>query len=399
MKKFVVFIVVFFVLLTLTGTFVGGVFVGHIVWDKPGVTGPQSSDSGYQGDLRRVDEVFSEISRGYVEKEKRKKLIDGAIDGMIKSLKDPYTRRLKPTAFGDFQTQTTGHFGGVGIELGMRDDKLTVVAPIKGTPADRAGVKTGDKIVKIDDKGTSGMAIEEAVKLIRGEKGTKVTLTFERDGGEPFPKTLTREEIKLPNVSSKVLDKDLGYVIVHAFNSDTTNDVRKEITDLKAKGIKGLIVDLRSNPGGLLNEAITLSSLFIKSGPIVKVKSRTGKTETYSAANGADDKIPLVVLVDQGSASASEIFAGAVQDTGRGVIIGEKTFGKGSVQTVIPLKDGGALVMTTAKYLTPKNRSLSKVGVKPDIVVKVAKKDFHKTGTKDDAQLNKAKEVLRELVD
>ena len=228
--------------------------------------------------------------------------------------------------------------------------------------------------------------------------GTKVVLTFVRNGGQPFAKTLTREQIKMPNVTSQVLDKNLGYIKVLAFNSDTGHDVRQEMDRLKAKNVKGMIVDLRNNPGGLLTEAISLSSLFIKSGPVVKVKSRTGKVETFTANNGADDKIPLVVLVNQGSASASEIFAGAIQDTGRGVIVGAKTFGKGSVQTVIPLNDGSALIMTTAKYLTPKNRSLSKVGVMPDVVIKMPMKDFHKTGTANDVQLNKAKQVLQDLI-
>lgn len=397
MKKFVVFIIVFAALLALTGTFVGGVLVGHVLLNNQSpIAVPPASNN--QSDLGPINEVLTKISQGYVDKESSQKLIDGAIEGMIKTLGDPYTRRLKPTAFGEFETQTSGHFGGVGIELGMKNDKLTVVAPIKGTPADRAGVQTGDRIVKIDKKDTTGMALEQAVKLIRGNVGTKVTLTFVRGGGKPFAKTLTREQIKVPNVTGQVLDNDLGYIKVLAFNSETAHDVRQEIDKLKAKNVKGMIVDLRNNPGGLLTEAISLSSLFIKSGPIVKVKARTGKIETFGANNGADAKIPLVVLVNQGSASASEIFAGAVQDTGRGVIVGQKTFGKGSVQTVIPLKDGSALIMTTAKYLTPKNRSLSKVGVKPDVVVKMPMKDFHEMGTANDVQLKKAKEVLQELI-
>jgi len=398
LKKFIGFIIVLFILLALTGSFVGGVMVGGVLSDKTSGNAARPPKFGNQADLEPIRAVMSEIGHGYVEKVKREKLIDGAINGMIKSLDDPYTRRLKPTDYGEFQTQTSGRFGGVGIELGMKDDKLTVVAPIKNTPADRAGVQSGDQIVKIDEQGTNGMPIEKAVKLIRGDEGSKVFLTLKRNGGEPFTKALTREQIKMPNVSGRVLDKNIGYVKIHAFNSDTTHDVRREMEDLKAKGIKGVIVDLRNNPGGLLNEAVSLSSLFIKSGPIVKVKSRTGKTQTYSANDGADDKIPLVVLVNQGSASASEIFAGAVQDTGRGVIVGEKTFGKGSVQTVISLDDGSGLVMTTAKYLTPKNRSLSKVGVMPDVRVKIPKKDFHKMSGPDDQQLNKAKEILRDLM-
>ena len=214
----------------------------------------------------------------------------------------------------------------------------------------------------------------------------------------PFNRDLTREQIKLPNISSKVVDKDIGVIKVHQFNSETSKDIRQELNDLKTKNAKGVIVDLRNNPGGLLNEAVAVSSIFIKSGPIVKIKQRTGKTDTMSASPGADDQIPLVLLVNQGSASASEIFAGAVQDTGRGVIVGEKTFGKGSVQTVVPLSDGSGLIMTTAIYLTPKNRSLNKHGINPDVKVKLGKKDWHKMSGPDDPQLIKAKEAIRDLM-
>ncbi len=414
MKKIIIVIGVLFLLLSLTITFVGGIMIGGVLADRR-IPDPQvPAQTKASGDLKQVQQVMDEIIHAYVEKPNRRKLIDGAIDGMIKSLDDPYTRRLKPSDYGEFQDQTTGHFGGVGIELGIKDKQLTVVAPIKGTPADRAGVHAGDKIIKIDEKSTKGMALEQAVKLIRGKEGTKVTLTFERNGGKPFAKELVREQIKLPNVSSKVLDKNLGYIRVHAFNTDTTGDVRKQLDELKEKGIKGVIVDMRNNPGGLLNEAVTISSLFIKSGPIVKVKERSGKTETLTANNGADDKVPLVVLVNKGSASASEIFAGAIQDTGRGVIVGEKTFGKGSVQTVFPLEDGSGLVMTTAKYLTPKNRSLNKKGITPDVVIALPKikpsvppgkplpkghlKGLPAAPSDDDAQVDKAKEVLRDVI-
>ena len=398
-KNVIILISVILVLLALTVSFVSGVFVaGMLSGGSPAPQNTRKQAVGGPADLGPVREVYGELAHGYVEKVNREKLIDGAIEGMLKSLKDPYTRRLKRTDFGDFQEQTTGHFGGVGIELGMRENKLTVVSPIKDTPADRAGVQSGDFIVKIDDKSTEGMALEEAVKSIRGAEGTKVKLTFARNGGASFTKELTREQIKMPNVSGRILDKDIGYIKVHAFNSDTTKDVRKELDGFKDKGVKGVIVDLRNNPGGLLNEAVSISSLFIKSGPIVKVKSRTGKTTSLTANPGADDKIPLVVLVNGGSASASEIFSGAVQDTGRGAIVGEKTFGKASVQTVIPLSDNSGLVMTTAKYLTPRNRDIHKRGITPDVVIKLPKKDWHKMSGPNDPQLNKAKDVLRDIM-
>ena len=327
-------------------------------------------------DVSLIRDVLGEISHGYVEKVDRDKLINGAIDGMVKTLDDPYTRHLKKSDYSSFQEQTAGHFGGVGIELGIREDKLTVIAPIKDTPADRAGVQAGDLIEKINKTSTTGMPIGKAVKLIRGPEGSKVTLWFIRNGGKPFSKELTRAAIKLPNVSGRLIDKTFGFIRVHAFNENSAKDIRQELDDLKAKGAKGVIIDLRNNPGGLLNEAVQVSSIFIKSGPIVRVKSRDGKTDTLSASDNADDKTPLVVLVSRGSASASEIFAAAVQDRNRGIIIGEKTFGKASVQTVVPLPDGSGLVMTTAKYLTPKNRSLNKRGVTPDITVKMKKKNW-----------------------
>ena len=399
-KRFIAFVSIALAILLLAASFVSGVFVGRLGEDKPTKTDIHSTpkQSTSPADVSLIQEVFGQISHTYVEKIGSSKLINGAIEGMLKVLDDPYTRRLQKKDYGTFQEQTTGHFGGVGMELGLRDKELTVVAPIKNTPAFEAGIQSGDKIVKIDDVGTKDMSIEKAVKLIRGPKGSRVILEFTRNGDKPFIKELVRGDIKIPNVSGKILDNDIAYIKAHGFNTDSANDVLTELTELKEKGAKGVILDLRNNPGGLLNEAVSMSSIFIKSGPIVKVKARTGKTETFSASKTADDKIPLVVLVNKGSASASEIVAGAIQDTNRGVIVGEQSFGKGSVQTVIPLPDGSALVMTTAKYLTPKNRSLNKKGITPDVKIKLKKKDWHKMGSKDDPQLNKAKKVIQDLI-
>ncbi len=397
-KRLITFLSTLFIILLLAATFVSGILVGGIVTEKPSpkiYTEPKKLSD--PADLSLVQEVLAQIAHGYVEKVGSKKLIDGAVNGMIKSLKDPYTRRLKKKDYRHFQEQTTGHFGGVGMKLGLRKKELTVVAPIKDTPAERAGILAGDKIAKINNESTKDMAIEKAVKLIRGKKGSTVTLEFIRGKDQTFSKDLVREEIKIPNVSGKMLKPKIAYIKAHGFNTDSAKDILSELSDLKAKGATGVILDLRNNPGGLLDEAIKVSSLFIKSGPIVKVKSRTGKTDTFSASNGADDQIPLVILVNKGSASASEIVGGAVQDIGRGILVGEKTFGKGSVQTVIPLPDGSALVMTTAKYLTPNNRDLNKRGIKPDIVVKLKKKDWNNMGTLKDPQLKKAKAVIRDL--
>ncbi|HEB12831.1 MAG TPA: S41 family peptidase [Actinobacteria bacterium] len=406
-KRLIIFVSTLFIVLLLAASFVSGMVIGGIVAEKPSpktYTQPTQPNQPTQpkkltdpADISLIQEVLAEIAHGYVEKVSTEKLINGAVDGMIKTLKDPYTRRLKKKDYGHFQEQTTGHFGGVGMELGLRKKQLTVVTPIKNTPADRAGIQAGDKIAKIDGESTKDMGIEKAVKLIRGPKGSKITLEFTRGKDKTFSKELTREEIKIPNVSGKLLNGNIAYIKAHGFNTDSSQDILDELNDLKAKGATSLILDLRNNPGGLLDEAVKVSSLFIKSGPIVKVKSRTGETDTFSASNGADDTIPLVILVNKGSASASEIVGGAIQDVGRGVLVGETTFGKGSVQTVIPLADDSALVMTTAKYLTPKNRSLNKRGIKPDVVVKLKKKDWHKMGTAKDVQLKKAKAIIRDL--
>lgn len=399
MKKLLVVGLVILSLMLLLGSFLSGFVVGGIYYSNKALSSQNQEVEREisKSKLDLLEDVLNQVETSYVEKPKKQKLINGAIDGLLKALDDPYTRHLRKKAFHEFQEQTSGHFGGVGIELGMRDDHLTVVAPIRNTPAERAGVQAGDIITTINDRSTKGMSIQEAVELIRGEPGTKVTLGMQRNGKEQFKVTLVRDEIKVPNVTGKVLDdKRVGYVMIHSFNEETGKDLKAEIDSLKAKGIQGLILDLRNNPGGLLTEAVNVANLFIKSGPIVKVKSRTGQTETYSANATADDKLPLVILVNKGSASASEIVAGAVQDSGRGVIIGERTFGKGSVQQVIQLKDGSALVLTVAKYLTPKGRSLNKRGVNPDIEVKVDKKQLHKLSGKDDPQLNKAIEVIEQ---
>jgi carboxyl-terminal processing protease len=395
-KKLIFLIVPLVLVIALAGSFSAGFVVGGTVHGKNQLEPLDTTTNS--DDFKLMEEIFGQLSHAYVDKLNQGKLIDGAIDGMIGALKDPYTKHLKKTDYKTFQEHTSGHFGGVGMELGMRDDRLTVVAPIKGTPAFKAGVEAGDVISKINGRSTKDMALEKAVKLIRGEPGTTIKLTFTRNDEKPFEKELVREEIKLPNVDSKVLDKDIGYIKLHAFNGETAVDVRRELDDLKEKDIKALVIDLRNNPGGLLDEAVQVSSLFIKSGPIVKVKSRSGQTDTLTSTNDADDQLPLVLLVNNGSASASEIFAGAVQDSERGVIVGEKTFGKGSVQTVVPLSDGSGLVMTTAKYFTPSGRSLNKNGIKPDVVIKLQDEDYHKTAGEDDPQLNKAKEVIRDLL-
>lgn len=390
-KRFLAFIAIVLGLM-LSATLIGGAFYAGIVYQRHTlavVPAPGLFDNRFDV----LAEVVDSIRESYVDKVPEKKLVQGSIDGVIKALNDPYTRYLPGSHFKSFNEETSGKFGGVGMELGSKDHALIVVAPIKGSPAEKAGVTAGDTILRIDKRHTKNMALPTAVKLIRGDPGTKVALKFKRENGKVYEVTITRAQIKTPNVSSKLLDGDIGYVNVHQFSSSSGDDVKAELQTLLKKGAKGIVLDLRNNPGGLLNEAVSLAGVFIESGPIVKVKQRNGMVDVLEAPGGANADIPLVVLANKGSASASEIVAGAVQDRNRGKVVGETTFGKGSVQTVIPLKGGAGLLLTTAKYLTPKNRSLHKVGTKPDVMVKMGK-NVHYLG-KNDAQLNKAKEILR----
>ncbi len=405
-NKLVVLIGLFVLLFFLSISFVAGFAFGTTT-SLPGpiddlVKGAESAIPGAQAldpDLDQLREIMGKIAHSYVDPVSKETLIDGAVGGMLKSLDDPYTKHMKNEDYETFQEHTAGQFGGVGIELGIREKRLTVIAPINGTPAAKAGVQAGDIISKIESTSTKDMTLDQAVNLIRGPVHSDIKLSFEREGADDFSRVITRDNIKMPNIDSKVIGEDLGYIMLHSFNRDASADVSKELEKLKKKNVKGIIFDLRNNPGGLLDEAVDVTGIFISDETVVKIKSRTGKAEELVTRRGGDDDIPLVVLINRGSASASEIFAGAVSDLDRGILIGEKSFGKGSVQTVLSLNDESGLVMTTAKYLTPKNRSLNKKGIKPDIKVKIAEEDFHKMGTDDDVQLQKAQETLRALID
>jgi carboxyl-terminal processing protease len=380
--------VIFLVILLFVG-FVAGIVVGHI-YDIPSVnTFPSNSATG---NLDLIEEAMEQIQNSYVKKVSEKKLIQGAIKGMMESLSDPYTRYYSKSDFRYLQEESRGHFFGVGMELGLTDHNVTVVAPIEGTPASKAGIKAGDIITKIDDKETKSMSLSEAVERIRGDEGTTVVLTIARaDTKKPLTFKLVRAKISLPNVVSRVLEPGLGYVRLHAFTEDSGSKLREELEKMRQEGAKGIVLDLRNNPGGVLEESVNAASNFIESGPIVSVKGRTEGSQTYVARGDAYD-FKLVILVNKGSASASEIVAGAIQDTKRGVLVGEKTFGKGSVQSVIDLSDGSGLTMTIAEYFTPKGRSIHKKGVEPDIVVPLEK------NSQKDNQLEKAKEVLKLLI-
>ncbi len=380
---------VFLLLMFLGACFTGGFLLGRQIG---------AEEERARNPLGLVQEAMEEIQRTYLEKIPTRRLIKGAIEGMVESLNDPYTRYLDRSHFKMFKEETAGRFEGVGIMIGIEDNQLTVISPLEDTPAARAGIQAGDKIIKIDDKSTKNMVLDKAVQLIRGKMGTIVVLTISREGvDQPLKFELRREKINIPNVSSKMLEDKLGYIRIHYFTGKTSPNLKNTLNKLKGNGALGVILDLRNNPGGLLDESINVASVFIESGPIVKVKSRTGELETHDAKGGADEEIPLVVLVNRGSASASEIVAGAIKERKRGVIVGEKTFGKGSVQTIVTLSDGSGLVITTATYLTPGGVSIHKEGIKPDVEV-VVPMERGKLLTEEDKQLEKAKEILKSII-
>ena len=322
--------------------------------------------------LKVFTEVLSLIQANYVEETKPGDLIYSGIKGMLEVL-DPHSAFMPPDTFKEMQVETQGSFGGLGIEIAVKDRMLTVVAPIEGTPADRAGIHPGDRIVKIDGNPTKDMTLMEAVKKLRGPKGTSVTLAILREESPgPFELTLVREVIEVKSVKAKDLGDGIAYVRISAFQERTGKDLLKAIEQLGHGVVSAMVLDLRNNPGGLLNQAVQVSDLFLDQGQLIVYTEGRLKNQNlrFSAEHGAQfPRVPMVILVNGGSASASEIVAGALQDWKRAVILGTKTFGKGSVQTVVPLSDGSGLRLTTAKYFTPKGRSIHGIGLMPDIIV------------------------------
>src|SRR3972149_5857303 len=322
--------------------------------------------------LKVFTEVLSLIQANYVDETKPRDLIYGGIKGMVETL-DSHSSFLSPDIFKEMQVETQGSFGGLGIEITVKDRQLTVVAPIEGTPADRAGLHPGDRIVKIDGNPAKDMTLIEAVKKLRGPKGTSVTLTILREESPgPFELTLVREVIEVKSVRAKDLGDGIAYIRIASFQERTGKDLLKAIELFQKNGISALVLDLRNDPGGLLNQAVQVSDLFLDKGQLIVYTEGRIKNQDlrFSAEHGAQiPNVPMVVLVNGGSASASEIVAGAMQDWKRALVLGTKTFGKGSVQTVIPLSDGSGLRLSTGKYYTPKGRSIHGTGIVPDIIV------------------------------
>lgn len=325
-------------------------------------------------ELRNFTQVFSRIKADYVEPVDDKTLLENAIRGMVSGL-DPHSSYLDTSDYHDLQVGTTGEFGGLGIEVSMEDGFVKVISPIDDTPAQRAGVEAGDLIIRLDETPVKGLTLRDAVNLMRGEVGTNILLTIVREGEEkPLKITITRDKIKVKSVKSRLVEPDIGYVRITQFQQRTGENLLEAIDSLAEENenaLGGMILDLRNNPGGVLNAAVDVSDAFLEKGLIVYTEGRIKNSEmTFNARPGDEiDGAPLIVLVNEGSASASEIVAGALQDHKRALIIGNKTFGKGSVQTILPLAHDSAIKLTTARYFTPAGRSIQAEGIVPDIVL------------------------------
>jgi carboxyl-terminal processing protease len=360
-----------------------GIFIGAGITLETAVLAERATVSSATAtlpldELKTFTEVFSRIKSDYVEDVDDKKLLEDAIGGMLAGL-DPHSSYLDPQGYKEVRIGTEGQFGGLGIEVTMENGFVKVVAPIEDTPAARAGVKPGDLIVRLDDKAVKGMSLAEAVKHMRGKPGSDITLTVVREGeAKPLKITITRAIIKIQSVKSRLLEPGYGYLRITQFQASTDTNLKGALKKLEKDNngqLKGVVLDLRNNPGGVLNAAVAVSDTFLREGVIVYTEGRVADSKLKFTATPSEslDGAPIVVLVNGGSASASEIVAGALQDNGRAIVMGTKTFGKGSVQTIMPMSNGAALKLTTARYFTPNGRSIQATGIEPDISMEQAK--------------------------
>ena len=341
-------------------------------------------------------EVLEKINREYIDEINQSESMDSAINGLLQSL-DPYSSYMSPEILEEMQTETSGEFGGLGIEVSMEAGVVKVISPIDDTPASKAGLKAGDYIVKINDTQVQGKSLSEAVDLMRGPVGSSIELTVRRRGEKKaLTFNITREIIEIQSVKSELLEENIGYIRLTSFNENSSDQIEKQIKKLKKnKNLNSFILDLRNNPGGLLNQAIRISDFFLENGEIVSTKSRkkSDNRKWFAKKGDITDGKTLLVLINYGSASASEIVAGALKDHKRAIVIGENSYGKGSVQSIIPLKNRGAIRLTVAKYYLPSGKSISEVGVRPDIEVNEEGDNF-KIRTETDNQLNYAIKLL-----
>ena len=341
--------------------------------------------------FREIRSILESSFNGDLNDEKQ---AEGALRGYVASLGDPYTVYLNASEAEELSNDLAGQLSGIGVEVGLKNDRLTVIAPIDETPAAKAGIRAGDVIAIIDGQSTSELTLDEAVKKIRGEKGTEVKLTVVREGEEPKELAITRDQIQVSSVKYEVKDGDVGYIRVRRFGDDTDTAIRNAAADLAKQGITKIVLDLRDNPGGYLNSAVTVSSEFLADGVVVEERGRHMESKQLVANPGGNlTNAKLVILINEGSASASEITAGALKDNGRAILVGEKTYGKGSVQEVKQLSNGAQLKVTVAGWFTPKGVNISKEGIKPDIEVKLTPED---SNAGRDPQLEKALEAVRQ---
>lgn len=387
--------------IVLISLFVGGAF---FLSGSDGEVGADTKD--VYKNIEIFTEVLRQIEKSYVEPQEPQELIYGAIKGMVHDL-DPHSSFMTKEEYGELMLETKGSFTGIGVEITVKDNVLTVVSPIEGTPAYKVGMKAGDKIIKIEKTRTKDMTLMEAVKRIRGPKGTKVNLTIMREGeAKPLELSITRGVIPLISVRQYFLTPEIGYVRISNFQSKTVNDLSAALEEMeKEREIKGLVLDLRNNPGGLLSQAIEVSDLFLNSGLIVSTKGRIS-SQNITATAHTDKKsrtYPIIALINSGSASAAEIVAGALQDNKRALVLGTRSFGKGSVQTILPLSDGSGLRLTTARYYTPSGKSIQSSGIVPDIELDFAppnekeKKDVGKFVREEDLEGHMANEDVEKI--
>ena len=360
------------------------------------VTKSNSSENEIYKKIDLFGEVLEKINRDYVDEVDQSKSMDSAINGLLQSL-DPYSAYMSPEILNEMQTETSGEFGGLGIEVSMESGVVKVISPIDDTPASKAGIKAGDYIVKIDDIQVQGKSLSEAVDLMRGPVGSGIELTIRRQGEKKALNfIIIREIIEIQSVKSDLLEKNIGYIRLTSFNENSGDQIKKKINELENKDkVKAYILDLRNNPGGLLSQAIKISDFFLDNGEIVSTKSRKASENRKWFAKKGDltNGKTLIVMINYGSASASEIVAGALKDHKRAILLGENSFGKGSVQSIIPLKNDGAIRLTVAKYYLPSGKSISEVGVSPDIEVNEGSDDFQ-IKSETDNQLNYALKLL-----
>ena len=369
------------------------IFFSVLIFYIPAV---YSSENDIYKKIDLFGEVLEKINKEYVDDINQSESMDSAINGLLQSL-DPYSAYMSPQIFNEMQTETSGEFGGLGIEVSMESGVVKVISPIDDTPASRAGIKAGDYIVKIDNTQVQGKSLSEAVELMRGPVGTSIELTIRRRGEKKALNfNIVREIIEIQSVKADVLEKNVGYIRLTSFNENSGEQIKEKIKELEnKKKVKAYILDLRNNPGGLLSQAIRITDYFLDNGEIVSTKSRkASENKKWFAKEGDLTKgKTLIVMINYGSASASEIVAGALKDHKRAILIGENSFGKGSVQSIIPLKNNGAIRLTVAKYYLPSGKSISEVGVSPDIEIDEESDDFQiKTDT--DNQLNYALKLL-----